>query len=172
MKVIEDFLSKEQFDLIQSAFMGPYFPWYYNSNVNPAVYGDDDPSLFRYQFTHRIFWDQEIGGTGKDDSPFFRIIEPCLQRLGVQRLIRLKANLTPRTVFHREMSGYHIDVSLPGKTSILYINTNNGYTQFKNGDKVKSVANRMVTFDSQKLHSGISCTNQKMRVVLNFNYDI
>ena len=28
MKVIEDFLSKEQFDLIQSAFMGPYFPWY------------------------------------------------------------------------------------------------------------------------------------------------
>ena len=86
--------------------------------------------------------------------------------------IRINDNLTPRTVFHREMSGYHIDVSLPGNTSILYINTNNGYTQFKNGDKVKSVANRMVTFDSQKLHSGISCTNQKMRVVLNFNYDI
>ena len=31
-------------------------------------------------------------------------------------------------------------------TSILYMNTNNGYTIFENGDKVESVENRLVTF--------------------------
>ena len=170
MKVVEDFLPKEQFDLIQAAFMGPYFPWYYNSNVNPAVYGDDDPSLFRYQFTHRIFWDQEIGGTGKDDSPFFRIIEPCLQRLGVQRLIRIKANLRPQTLFHRS-GGYHIDTENV-TTAILYLNTCNGYTRFKKGGKVvKSVANRLVKFDSNLEHTGYTSTNKKRRVVINFNYE-
>ena len=31
------------------------------------------------------------------------------------------------------------------KTSIYYVNSNNGFTRFKGGGKVKSVANRMVS---------------------------
>ena len=55
-------------------------------------------------------------------------------------------------------------------TAILYLNTNNGYTEFKSGDKVKSVSNRVVVFDSNLKHRTVTCTDQKTRIVINFNY--
>ena len=67
----------------------------------------------------------------------------------------------------------HIDLigqSSPQKTAIFYVNTNNGWTEFKKGGKVKSVANRIVIFDSQLYHQGYTCTDQKRRVVMNFNW--
>ena len=50
------------------------------------------------------------------------------------------------------------------------MNTNDGFTEFKNGDIIESIANRMVIFDSSLEHTGTSCTNKKRRIVLNFNY--
>ena len=55
-------------------------------------------------------------------------------------------------------------------TSIFYVNTNNGYTKFEDGTKVESVANRMVTFPTNMKHTGTSCTDEKMRIVINFTY--
>ena len=62
----------------------------------------------------------------------------------------------------------HTDTDLKGhKTSVFYINTNNGGQFFKMG---KSKANRLVEFDSHQNHAGVDCTDQKIRVVINFNY--
>ena len=55
-------------------------------------------------------------------------------------------------------------------TSIFYINTNNGYTIFEDGTKVESVANRLLTFPTNMKHTGTSCTDEKTRIVINFNY--
>ena len=55
-------------------------------------------------------------------------------------------------------------------TSILYLNTNNGWTAIKGYGKVENVANRMVIFDSNLQHSGVTCTDKNRRVVINFNY--
>ena len=86
-----------------------------------------------------------------------------------KKLLRIKANLRPRTLFHRS-GGYHIDTENV-TTAILYLNTNNGWTRFKKGGKVKSVANRLVKFESNLEHTGYTCTNKKRRVVINFNYE-
>ena len=51
------------------------------------------------------------------------------------------------------------------------MNTNDGYTEFETGEIVKSVANRLVTFDSSIKHLGTSCTDQIDRKVLNINWD-
>ena len=78
-----------------------------------------------------------------------------------------------KTFFHRS-SDYHVDLTngpIGQKTAILYINTCNGWTQFKKGGKVKCVENRMVIFDSNLEHTGFSCTDQKRKVVVNFNYE-
>ena len=56
------------------------------------------------------------------------------------------------------------------KTSVFYLNTNNGGTKFKRGKFVRSVGNRMITFDSNYDHTGVTCTDQNNRVVVNFNY--
>ena len=55
-------------------------------------------------------------------------------------------------------------------TAIYYLNTNNGFTKFENGDKVNSVANRIVIFDSNLKHTGTSCTDSYARLLINFNY--
>ena len=70
--------------------------------------------------------------------------------------------------FHKDLYP-HFDI--PNRlTAIYYVNTNNGWTEFENGDKVPSVENRIVIFDSSQLHTGTRTTNASSRVVINFNY--
>ena len=52
------------------------------------------------------------------------------------------------------------------------MNSNNGYTYFEDGKKVKSVANRLLKFDNIKYHSGTTCTDKNQRVVININYEV
>ena len=76
--------------------------------------------------------------------------------------------LTTQTVDHHN-SGYHYDYD-DMTTAIYYINTCNGWTEFEEGGKVKSVANRVIVFDSNLIHGGVSCTDEKTRILINFNY--
>ena len=54
--------------------------------------------------------------------------------------------------------------------AIYYLNTCDGYTYFKGGTKVESIANRIIIFPSEVWHGGTSVTNADRRVVINFNY--
>ena len=158
MKVVDDFLPSLEFRSLHDFMMGEYFNWYYTDGI--AVI----PQPGKFQFIHNFY--------GEDgERPTFGTVIPIIKRLNIRSLIRVKANLNPRTVFHRN-GGYHTDFASAGphKTAIFYVNTNNGYTKFKKGGKVKSVANRMVIFDSELEHDGITCTDEKRRVVINFNY--
>ena len=159
MNVIDNFLSDYHFKQIQNVMMGDNFPWFYN---NHTVDLGDKKSMF----THTFFsinppWNG-------NQSSFFSLWEDCLQKLRCHQLFRIKANLHLRTIFHRN-SGYHTDYKNI-KTAILYMNTSNGYTKLKKGGKVKSVANRMLIFDSDLEHAGFTCTDEQNRVVVNFNY--
>ena len=94
-----------------------------------------------------------------------KIINPRL-------LIRIKANLTPRADKIIE-HGFHRDVEPPipnATTSVLYLNTNNGYTTFEDGTKISSVENTFVSFPSDMKHTGSTCTDTKFRALINFNY--
>ena len=149
------------------------FPWYYNEDV---VYDNDN----QYQFTHAIHTCKGISPQNDIDytSPYFDFFKPFVYKLGIRKPLKIKLNLRPRTLVHRK-TGYHIDIEKgvlgvgEGKnTAIFYMNTCNGWTEFKKGGKVKSVANRMVIFDSNLEHRGVTCTDEKRRVVINFNYDV
>ena len=167
MKVIDNFLPEEEFEWIVSHFLPTEecntakLPWFYNEAIVST-------SKIRIpQFTH-TFVDM-----GKKLSPHIKLIDSSLSFLGIKNpndLIRVKANLTVRTTFHRN-TGYHQDFKNADlTTAILYLNTNNGWTQLKSGEKVKSIANRMVIFPTKTLHAGVTCTDERKRVVINFNY--
>ena len=86
-------------------------------------------------------------------------------------------NLTPRFpesytyMFHSDLEhDFEEDVASHWTTAILYINTNNGYTEFENGEKVESVANRVVMFPSNTKHRGITQTDEQTRILINFNF--
>ena len=95
-------------------------------------------------------------------------------KIGYNSLVKdgvgVKANLNVRTK-EPELYGMHSDCA-DKTTAIFYVNTNNGYTKFETGDIVESVANRVVIFDSNIKHTGVSCTDEKRRVVINFNGEI
>ena len=168
MQVIDNFLPEYHFRQISNVILGVEFPWYFNDSS--VKRGDDSV----YQFVHTLY-NIDRGGIDSQSYSLFDIVQ---QKLGVKRLDRIKLNLNPKTFFHRK-GGYHTDQRHPRegyplhqKTAVLYLNTNNGWTEFKKGGKVKSVANRIVIFDSNLEHTGVTCTNEKRRVIVNFNYDL
>ena len=160
VQIIDNFLSPYEFKRIKNLLTGEEFPWYYTHGV---VHPNDK----NYQFSH-VFYDLIPPWNGIS-SPYHQIFSSCFQLLQVEKLYRVKSNCNPKTIFRRNR-GYHIDI--PNiTTSVLYINSNNGGTKFKDGTFVRSVENRMVTFDSNQKHSGVTCTDNNVRVVVNFNYE-
>ena len=163
--IIDNFLNPDDFLDIQKIMLGEECPWYYMENIDTL----DD--VDKFQFTH-AFYDQELGGWLSE----YRLNLIC-QKLKIKepRLYRIKANLLTRTPEIVENT-FHVDVGYPEEklkqltTSIFYMNTNNGYTKFEDGTKVESVANRFVTFPANMKHTGTSCTDEKRRILINFNY--
>ena len=169
MEVIDEFLDSSQFKSLYDFMMGDEIPWYFNSYVDYAT-GDyrfiDDPD--NYQFVHNFYT------IGKESHSYLLpTLAPIIEKINCKKLLRVKSNLNPRTSNHIKRN-FHIDSDRTWnkhKTSILYINTNNGWTEFEDGSKVNSVSNRMVIFDSPIKHAGITCTDEKSRVLINFNYE-
>jgi len=166
IKIKNNFLNKKDFNHIKNVMLGPNFPWYYNKT---KVDIDGKDNLYNYQLTHTFFIDGSINSGG------YNLLEPVLKKLKVKELIRIKANLVPRTSkIHRFEK--HTDQDYDCKGAILYINSNNGCTIFEEGRRdgsskhVTSKENRIVLFDANKNHQGTTCTDEKIRVLINFNY--
>jgi len=164
-EIIDNFLPKDVFLPIQKFLMGDYFPWFFNEKTLPFKSTDK----FDYQFVHSFYHLEN--GVGVVSN--FEIIEPILKKLDCFCLLRAKANL--KTLYpdsqEKQKNNYHSDFDKDCTTAILYINTNNGYTIFKDTkQKIDCVANRLVKFDTKLEHDGISSNNSKQRVVINFNY--
>jgi len=174
MKIEDNFLKQEEFDKIQKLMMEPSnFPWFYSNAIDYKDYSnaiDYKDDVDKFQFLHMFY------NKNAPNSEFLEDLSPINQVLNPVSLWRIKANLLTRTPtivenkFHIDMGGMSEEKPKQWTTSIFYINTNNGYTKFENGEKVESVANRMVTFSANLKHTGTSCTDERTRVVINFNY--
>ena len=163
IQIIDNCLSQSDHVKLKETLLGEEFPWYYI----PYKVGEEGASvntLTDYQFIHGFY---------KEMSPrssYIEILNPILSVLNPAAILRIKANLTPRSenIVNYEM---HIDAeNFRGKTAIYYVNDNDGYTSFEDGSTVESKENRLVIFDSKIPHAGTTCTDQKVRCVINFNY--
>jgi hypothetical protein len=167
-QIHDNFLDKETFINIQNTMIGPNFPWFYNNfiaskNIKMA---DSETELHNLQFTH-TFYSNHL-----PSSPYFDLILPIVNKINPSAIMRIKANLGPATPT-RIVSGFHIDFPDKPKnlkTAVFYLNNNNGATVFEDGQEVTSVENRLVVFDNDLRHSGVSCTDTKVRSVINFCY--
>lgn len=156
-ELIDNFLSEEEFRPIYDIFMGMRIAWNcYDGVVMP---GDG-----KIQFVHPLYCDFV------PSSPYWRDLQPIFDKLDPVAFVRSKANLNMKTPTHEEHA-FHSDVD-DCITSIFYINTNNGYTEFEDGTKIESVENRMLVFNSNSKHRGVTSTDTLKRVLINFNYFI
>jgi len=160
VEIHDNFLDPADHQLILETMTdSSQFPWYYNNGIahGPSL----DPRDF--QFTHSFYrhhaWNSEFGN----------MLEPLLEKIKPVAILRIKANLGPIEAEHR-YGGWHNDYEVQCKTAVYYVNTNNGWTEFKDGQKAESLANRLVEFDSHHEHSGVSQTDTSVRVLINLNY--
>lgn len=158
MIVKDNFLEKIEFKNIKNEIESENFPWFFSNEKNP-----ENENFYNYQFYHIFYQNYSI------NSQYFDLISPLIKKINPLSIIKIKANLTPN-IGDIYQYGFHKDLSERCKTSIFYINSNNGYTIFENGEKVDSIENRFLSFDSFLLHSGTTCTDKKFRCLLNINY--
>ena len=160
VKIQDNFLEQNYFDKLIKEVDGPFCPYFIQDHVN-------FPNDGHFQMTHTIYTDWQ------PRSDLYNYFVPFFQKLDMFTLIRCKINLLPRTDKVIE-HGLHIDIENSlncCKTSVMYLNTNNGYTLFEDGTKVDSVANRLVTFNNSTKHSGSTNTcDEPYRLVLNVDY--
>jgi hypothetical protein len=160
--VIDNFLDDKTFKEIQAGILtNEYFPWYFS----PDLDFEDEKDFDKTQFVH-VFYNHN-----SPNSKELNLLAPIIKKLECISLIKIKANNNYYTNKIIEGS-YHVDNKHKGTTTaVYYLNTNNGYTKFKKTkEKIYSVENRMVIFDADTEHLGTTTTNEKRRVVLNFNY--
>jgi len=159
-KIIDDVFPKEIFENIKEFMINPDFPW----NLTPVITNEKEvlPIYASFYFTH-MFWD---GFNIEPESQFFT---PLLNVMDCRAVMRIKANCypsTPETIVHDS----HVDYEFPHKGAIFYLNTNNGLTILEDKVEVESIENRLLLFDPSKMHTSTTCTDDKCRININFNY--
>jgi len=166
VEIIDNFLEESQFEALEQVMMYPHIPWQYQNRIDTEV---EDGT--RFMFCHRFYQTPQGASSG-----FLDMLGSTINKIDPLSLYRIKANLLTRTStiieneFHVDMGNISEEKLKQWTTSIFYINTNNGYTEFKDGTIVESVANRLVSFPADTWHRGTSCTDENIRVVINFNY--
>ncbi len=169
-QIYDNYLPEHEFRQLQYLMTSNMIPWYHFNFIvsnKEAVFEDGgDASVYHAQFVHMFYAEHE------PKSNFYKDILPLLNKIQPKALVRIKANLGPATP-KRVRSGFHVDFDdTPDnmKTAVFYLNNNNGSTLFEDGTEIESVENRLVVFDSKLQHTGVSCTDQKARYLINLNY--
>ena len=155
MQIQQNFLKHGTFQELKREIISPDFTWHYA--MSPG-----EPE----QYCRILYWDHSFNC----DSKLMRILRTITNQLNAIAILKIKVNATtrnsPEQLWHRDWV-----LSTPSKTCILYLNSNNGGTQFKDGPFVKSEANRCVIAPTTAVHAGVWATDIKCRYVLNINYE-
>lgn len=141
-------------------------PWYWNDH---KVKDDKTNTL-----VHLVY---------KDMKPvsdiFLRVHSYFNTLLDVCTWYRVKINCTWKEHesrvfgFHRDYGPFEDPEKFKAmRTAIYYCTTTNGPTVFQDSDdKVECIENRLLMFESNRYHSGVSHTEgNDRRIVINFNY--
>ena len=166
IEIIDNFLDSSVFEELKNKMYSKQMFWSYSSilttdNFIEILCNDLDNHIM----TH-LMYDQFC-----PLSDCFYWMKPIFDstKMNIKALVRVRANLYLRTN-EKIVHGYHTDFPFECKTAVFYLNSNDGLTKFENGQEVESVENRMVIFDGSTKHTGTTCTNQRIRMNINFNY--
>ena len=172
IKVIDNFLDKNDFNVVQEAVMDANFPWFHFDQPVNTTHLQSDWDKTPQEIENE---DKKVGNDNQTfqhfkDKNVFEIMNPITSKLKVKELIRVKINSYPnqgKLIEHM----WHVDTDYKHKGCLLALNTCDGYTKFKDGDtKVDSVANRAILFDPSIEHTGTNTTTAQRRVNININY--
>ena len=155
IQIVPNFLEFYTFSELYNQFNSPNFPWFWTQSPG-------EPE----QYINLLYFDHQFSSAMNPNMN--RCLMAATDKLGVISILRVKLNATPKGAPEQE---WHTDwqLSTPNKTCVIYLNDNDGYTEFRDGKKISSVKNTAVIFDSNLEHRGVPSTDTR-RLVLNINY--
>lgn len=167
--VENNFLNKNFLNNLQQIIYSSEINWFWYPSMVSDKNGNKTKQDDQGYWYHNFYSDKEIKSTYFND-----LILPFLKKLKVKLLynVRLNCMFNP-TGSKRVISDWHIDVgNKNSRTSIYYVNNNNGYTEIQADSIVsqKSVENTLISFPSLYKHRAIGQTDIARRMVINFNY--
>tara|TARA_B100001123_G_C15280803_1_gene1013955 strand:- start:732 stop:1310 length:579 start_codon:yes stop_codon:yes gene_type:complete len=173
-QVIDNFLDDDSFKVLIDNVMSSKHIWYYGESVADESKIESDMYFMNLyymdapdQLKNKL--DQDTQNTLPIKSDNFSVVKPIIDRIDHNFLLRAKANLYTRTdkiIHHPD----HQDYDFTHMGAIFYVNTNDGLTVLDNEVEIDSVSNRLLVFDGSTMHHSTTCTNQKRRVNINFNF--
>jgi hypothetical protein len=169
MKVVDNVLSESDFKIIKDYFTGSMIVPYYLTDTLESP--PKESYLDCFQFVH-----MSIAESNTLYQESLNILTPLLRVLNPYTVIRLKVNITHKTSkviengLHTDEAEDRVPKDTKVKSSIFYLNSNDGYTSFETGERIESVENRLLLFDAMKKHAGSTCTNAQYRAVVNCVY--
>ena len=168
LTITDNFLTEQKFNIYRDQLFSIDFPWHF---LEAVVDKDEDLTKSPGGFKHIIYM------PFRPPSPFYGNLLPLITKCNPAAIYRINVNLLlrlPEPFYHQFHTDTEIDmeedVASQWISSILYMNTNNGYTEFEDGTKVESVANRLVSFPSNTKHRTVTQTDEQRRIVINMVY--
>jgi len=173
--VMDDFLPPEEFEAIRSLVCNENedvsFGFFLHKFVSSSTELDDQSlsnNYWNWYGTHMLYDDNQP--TSSRCGIFYNLIVKKFYDMEIiSALIRIKANFYPWTETIREHL-FHADYPYKNNGALFSINTCDGYTEFEDGTKIDSVANRMMLFNPSIPHRSTTTTNAFGRFNINFNF--
>ena len=169
-QIIDNFLNKDDFEELKIFLMSPRSQWRF---VDFIAYKDgrdqDKDGYFVHSFTDRdpISFLERFT-VSPDYQKVNRLMDCIKKKVNYRQILRVRSSLYPRREDQKQ-DPFHIDYNFNHKVCIFYVNTNNGFTLFENGEKVNSVANRLMIFDGLEKHCSVVQTDTSARYIININ---
>lgn len=160
-QIFDNFLLPNEFNQVKNTVCDPRFPWGYSSSITTEV----STGPYDFQFVHMFYQNHRVM------SEHFESIYPLINKINPAAISRVKANLVTRNPVSNEF-GYHTDFEDAEllKSAVYYLDTTDGVTRFEDGTEVECIENRLLVFNNNMPHTSTSCTDQKVRRVINLNY--
>ena len=170
IEIIDNFLNKDDFEELKVFLMSPRSQWRFVDFIaHKDRRGQDKDGYFVHSFTDRdptSFEERFLASP--DFEKVSRLMDCIKKKVNYRQILRVRSSLYPRR--HKQKpDSYHVDYNFNHKVCIFYVNTNNGFTLFENGEKVNSVANRLVIFDGLEKHCSVVQTDTAARYIININ---
>ncbi len=124
----------------------------------------DETDKSNFLFYHHLFQNNKV----ESDRYFNTILMPVLGKLNFKYLHRAKLNLYAKQD-KQIKTNYHTDDTIEHTVALLSLNTNNGYTEFEDGKKIKSEENNLIIFPGHLKHRSVNQTDENVRLNLNIN---
>ena len=101
-KIIDNFLDKNQYDKLSTYLKSEYVPWYLRKIDTRMSKTKNKNGFFSFCFYNKH---------EPNHSSFYEYMPPFIEKLKIQALIQIRANLTLRDIDARE-SSFHLDYLL------------------------------------------------------------